>query len=88
MDVRALEMPSLRRLLRRQACRRPCPAHGRRAPGPIERLDARHSGYALARAGAWGPVLQREIETSQRKEPLSAALGAVNDAFPASGTAR
>jgi 3-chloro-4-hydroxyphenylacetate reductive dehalogenase len=82
MDVRSMEAPSLRRLLRSQAVRSVAELTVARA-GPIERFDARQMGYALARAGAWGPVLQREVETSQRKEPLGAALGAVNAALPA-----
>jgi reductive dehalogenase len=79
-DIRELLVPGpaaiMRRATGRKASRLSTPVSG-----PIGRIDARRTGYALARAGAWGPAAQREIETSQRKEPLSAALGSVNDVF-------
>ncbi len=82
MDVRDLGLPHLRRRLQRHACRTVAQPTIVRT-GPIERFDARQMGYARARAGDWGPVLQREIETSQAKEPLATALRAVNPAFHA-----
>jgi reductive dehalogenase len=82
VDARDLKPPSLRRQLRRHACR-PVARPTIVRTGPIERFDARQMGYARARAGDWGPVLQREIETSQAKEPLATALRDVNRVFPA-----
>ena len=79
-DVRRLRLPRVADVVRR-AGRTSAMELTIPVSGPIERVDARQTGYALARAGAWGPVAQREIETSQRKEPLSAALGSVNDVF-------
>ncbi|HET6477048.1 MAG TPA: reductive dehalogenase [Thermoleophilia bacterium] len=80
IDVRSLRIPGAAEVLR-QAARKTSSGLTTPATGPIARADARHTGYALARAGAWGPTLQREIEASQRKEPLAAALGSVNDIF-------
>ncbi len=83
LDIRALRRPGLAAALRRASTRG---APGRltaEVTGPVARIDARRTGYALARAGAWGPDVRREIESSQAKEPLAAALGTVNGVFPA-----
>ena len=80
MDVRSVEVPSLRRLLRRQAVRS-VSGLTVETTGPIERVDERTMGYALARSGVWGPVPQREIEASQVREPLTAGLGCLMGAL-------
>ena len=70
-DVRSLRLPRPAEVLRR-AARKTSSRLTTPVTGEVARIDARHTGYALARAGAWGPAARREIETSQRKEPLSA----------------
>ena len=82
LNLRALRIPSLGGALERASCRRVDRLEAELV-GPIGRIDACETGYALARAGAWGPVPRREIETSQEKEPLGAALGHVNPVFSA-----
>jgi len=82
-DIRALPRPGLAAALRRAATRETAGLLTAQVTGPVARIDARQSGYALARAGAWGAVAQHEIESSQTKEPLAAALGTVNAVFPA-----
>jgi len=72
-DIRALPRPALAATLRRTATRATSGPLTAAVTWPIARMDARQTGYALARAGAWGLVAQRKIESSHTKEPLAAA---------------